>query len=452
MTGAAEKRQVALTSVIAAVALTAMKLTVGLATQSLGILSEALHSALDLAAAGITLFAVRASARPADDRHSYGHGKFENMSALFETLLLLETCVWIIFEATERLFTKDVHVDVTLWSFIVMATSIIIDASRSRALARAAKKFRSQALEADALHFSTDIWSSSVVIVGLAGVALAGPTGLPWLGQADALAALGVAGIVVWISVQLGRKTIADLLDEVPKGLRDDIRAAVMVPGVVGVERVRVRRSGPEAFVDVTLFVGRHTTVERGHEVADHAEAAVHAILPDADVVVHIEPSSDAAPGDDASVPALARATAARLGLEVHSIQYHDIPGSRTLELHIEVDEHLDVATAHAQATELEAALHSDIGGLDRVVTHIEPAGSSPELEQPVPALEHHVLAILHSLSAELGGSCAPHDLGVRGRTEHRNRRRPRSDRAGRGGAPSAPAQPRPSRHPRRAT
>src|SRR5512137_130333 len=165
---AREKRRAAATSVAAAILLTGMKLVIGVATGSLGILAEAAHSALDFGAAVITFFAVRVSDRPADASHLYGHGKVENLSALAETLLLLLTCLWIISEALRRLLFEHVDVDPSLWAFLIMALSIVIDFSRSRALSRIAKKYRSQALEADALHFSTDIWSSAVVIVGLA--------------------------------------------------------------------------------------------------------------------------------------------------------------------------------------------------------------------------------------------------------------------------------------------
>src|SRR5512136_1214106 len=219
----AEKRSVAASSVLAAILLTGMKLTVGLTTGSLGILSEAAHSGLDLVAAAVTLFAVRVSGRPADREHTYGHGKVENLSALFETVLLLVTCVWIIYEAIQRLFFKEVVVEASIWAFIIMGVSIVIDFSRSRALARVAKKYDSQALEADALHFSTDIWSSSVVIGGLLLVRSAEWFNVPLLAKADAIAAMGVAVIVVYVSVQLGRRTVVGLLDGVPSGVRDEI-------------------------------------------------------------------------------------------------------------------------------------------------------------------------------------------------------------------------------------
>ena len=217
-----EKRAAALSSVIAAIALTAFKLTVGILTNSLGILAEAAHSGLDLVAAAMTYFAVRVSDRPADREHHFGHGKVENISALFETLLLLATSVWIIYEAIDRLFFHPVSVDASFWAFLVMGSSIIIDISRSRILYKAARKYNSQALEADALHFSTDVWSSSVVILGLIGVTVARYVpGLEWMHKADAVAALVVAIIVIYVSGQLGWRTIAALVDTAPQGMAE---------------------------------------------------------------------------------------------------------------------------------------------------------------------------------------------------------------------------------------
>ena len=215
-----EKRMAAGSSVFAAVGLTVFKLVVGLATGSLGILAEAAHSGLDLAAAVMTWFAVRVSSKPADHDHLYGHGKVENLSALFETLLLLVTCGWIILEASHRLVEHRVSVEVTAWSFLVMTTSMVVDYSRSRVLYRAAKKYHSQALEADALHFSTDIWSSAVVILGLLSVLLSERfRGLYGLRYADSVAAIAVAAIVMVVIVRLGNRSVLALLDTAPAGM-----------------------------------------------------------------------------------------------------------------------------------------------------------------------------------------------------------------------------------------
>jgi cation diffusion facilitator family transporter len=282
---------VAGSSVAAAVALTGMKVVVGFSTGSIGILSEAAHSGLDLVAAGVTLWAVQASSRPADHDHPYGHGKIENFSALFETGLLLATCAWIAYEAIRRLLFVEAHVEATPWAFAVMAISIAIDVSRSRALLRVARKHRSQALEADALHFSTDVWSSSVVLAGLVAVRAADLLGLPWLARADAVAALGVALIAVVVSVRLGRKAVDDLLDAAPTGLLERVAHAAVVEGVLEVAQARVRQSGPSTFADVTVHVARGATFEEAHAVAHAAEASIRSAVEGVDVVVHVEPA-----------------------------------------------------------------------------------------------------------------------------------------------------------------
>ena len=294
MVFAANRKQwVALTSVLAAVVLTLVKIVVGLSTNSLGILAEAAHSGLDLVAAIVTLFAVCFSDRPADSEHPYGHGKVENLSALFETILLLATCVWIVYEAVERLSAKAVKVDPSAWAFVVMFFSIVVDFGRSRALAKAAKDYNSQALEADALHFSTDIWSSMVVILGLGGVLL----GQRWtehavtLAKADAVAALGVAAIVIVVSFKLGRRTLQGLLDTAPVGLSEQIKPAVeAMPGVVDCHHIRVRTAGPSLFVDVHVLIDGAKSLNETHALTDQIEECIQQIAPNADVTVHPEP------------------------------------------------------------------------------------------------------------------------------------------------------------------
>jgi len=287
-----EKQMAALTSVIAAVLLTIMKIIVGVLTGSLGILAEAAHSGLDLVAALMTLFAVRISDRPADITHLYGHGKVENLSALFETLLLLGTCVWIIYEAIQRLFFRSIELDVSIWAFIIMGISIIVDISRSRVLYRAAKKYKSQALEADGLHFSTDIWSSAVVIIGLIFVKLSQI--LPryeFLKHADAVAAFGVALIVVFVSIRLGMKTIQALLDSAPKGLREEIAKEVEdIQGVFDCHNVRIRHSGPKLFIDIHVLVDGNKTLNEIHNLTEEIEKKIEEKHHDADITVHPEP------------------------------------------------------------------------------------------------------------------------------------------------------------------
>ncbi len=287
-----EKNSAAMTSVIAAIGLTTFKIIVGVMTNSLGILAEAAHSALDLAAALMTFFAVRMADKPADKEHNFGHGKIENLSALFETILLLITSAWIFYEAVGRLFFRKAEVEISIWSFIVMGTSIIIDFTRSRVLARAAKKYNSQALEADALHFSTDIWSSSVVILGLIGVTVSRfIPGLSWMSETDAVAALVVALIVIFISGQLGWRTVNALLDAAPKGITEKIVAEVSkMKGVHDCHAVRIRPSGAYWFVDLHVTMNGERTLNETHAITEKIEKKVHNILPDSDVTVHVEP------------------------------------------------------------------------------------------------------------------------------------------------------------------
>jgi len=288
----AEKIWAAGSSVAAALFLTGLKTVAGLATNSLGILAEAAHSARALGAALMTLFAVRVSDRPADEKHTFGHGKVENLSALFETLLLLITCAWIVAESYRRLFVEAEQVEASPWAFAVMATSIVVDISRTRVLRRAARKHDSQALEADALHFETDIWSSSVVLLGLAGVWLAGRRpGLEWLQSADALAALGVAVMVVMVSFRLGMRAVQHMLDGVEPSVTRPIADAILTTdGVTGFHQLRVRTAGPQTYVDVHILVDRRKTLSEAHAIAQRVRCSVRAVERRSDIVVHIEP------------------------------------------------------------------------------------------------------------------------------------------------------------------
>ena len=405
-----EKSSVALSSALAAVALTGTKLAVGLWTNSLGILSEAAHSGLDLVAAIVTYLTVRISGKPADREHAYGHAKLENLSALLETLLLLLTSVWIVWEASERLFYREAHVAANIWSFVVVIISIAIDASRSRALKRVADKHQSQALEADALHFSTDIWSSCVVLLGLAGVVAARKSGVPWLAKADALAALGVALIVIGVCYRLGKKAIEDLLDTTPEELRTQIAKAAFVDGVHQVRQVRVRRSGPEIFADVILTVRHSVPFEKAHEIADRSEEAIRAALPKADVVVHVEPFVP--DGEDPLTTA--RTLAARRGMAAHSMRIYEERGGRSLDIHLEVDAALKLEEAHLLASEFEADLRRAIPSLVAVVTHIEPAGADAAMRRARPVCSERIQEAISKFIKTRKMNVQPHDVTVR--------------------------------------
>ena len=407
------KKAAAGNSILAAVFLTTLKLIVGLITGSLGILAEAAHSLLDLVAAVVTFLAVRISDKPADHEHTYGHGKIENFSALFETVLLFVTCAWIIYEAVRRIFFATIEVNPSVWAFLVMAVSIGIDVSRSRMLSRAAQKYHSQALEADALHFSTDVWSSSVVIVGLV---------LVWLGQnvfpaaskvlhrADAAAALGVAVIVFFVSYRLGRRTIDVLLDRAPDGLPQKLReAAAEVDGVLGVGQVRVRRSGPVFFVDMTVDVDRNQSFERTHTIADAVDVRVQSIAPGADVVVHTDPREV----EREIMAKRIRAVAYRNQMAVHNIGLHEDRGRVFVDLHLEVDDHLSLQQAHEMASHIEGDLRQDMSEIDQVYVHLESRGTGIGDGLDVTRRERQLVEKVKRLTDEIAGPSRCHNVRV---------------------------------------
>ncbi len=404
-----EKRTAALNSVFAAFFLTGMKIVVGLLTGSLGILAEALHSAFDLVAAGVTFFAVRLSGRPPDRKHQYGHGKIENLSALFETILLFVTCIWIIYEAIERLFYHTVPVDASIWAFIVMGASIVVDYSRSRMLFKMAEKYSSQALAADALHFSTDIWSSAVVIAGLLSVWFSKHSGIKWLAKADAVAALGVSAIILYISFNMGKKTIEALLDSVSNRLAEDVsEAAACVPGVMKVKKLRVRQSGPEVFADLVLMIGRDTCLKRSHEIAHEAKQAVRnkLALPDADIMIHMDPSD---PDEDGTLETV-RVLAACQELSAHNIRIRNSKDHLLLELHLGIPDNFTVKQAHARATAFEDSVRKAFPSLSRINTHLEPViidGDSLTSQ----ANELEILRIVEEVCARSGIACHPHEV-----------------------------------------
>jgi cation diffusion facilitator family transporter len=365
----AEKRAVAGNSVLAAVAVTALKIFVGITTGSLGILSEAAHSVLDLIAAVITLFSVRLSDKPADAEHQYGHGKVENFSAFLETGLLLLTCLWIVYEAMERMFFRHVQIEPSVAAFLVLFVSMFVDFWRSRALGRIAAKYDSQALEADALHFSTDIWSSGVVVAGLLLVLLGRRYGIAWMRDADPVAALFVAGVVVYVSSRLARKTIDALLDAAPAEVRGKIISAVShVEGVLEVDRVRIRRAGNKYFADLSVGLARNVTFQRAEQVADAVADAIHLVLPDADVVVHSIPRALRTENIFDRI----RAVASRRNLNVHDVSVQDLSGRLHVEQHLELDERLSLKEAHDRVSVLETEIRSDVPEIASIVTHIE--------------------------------------------------------------------------------
>ena len=411
----AEKRAVATNSLIAALAITILKVVVGVGTGSLGILSEAAHSGLDLIAAAVTLLSVRVSDKPADADHQYGHGKFENFSAFIETGLLLVTCVVIVYEACKRLFFHHVEIEPTLLAFLVMFVSMGIDLWRSRALGKIAIKYDSQALQADALHFSTDIWSSAVVALGLLLVLLGRKWHIPWMIQADPVAALFVAAVIILVSTRLALKTVDALLDTAPPGARGQIMSVLRdVDGLLEVDRVRIRRAGNRHFADISVGLARNVTFQKSGQVADEVTRAVHRVLPNTDVVVHSIPRAPSAENIFDRV----RAVATRHNLNVHDVSIQDLDGNLHVEQHIEMDERLPIKDAHAQVTALEDEMRSDIPEIASILTHIESEPATIEQGEQMTrdaALEER----LKSVGGEFPEILDMHDIEVKRVRDH---------------------------------
>jgi divalent metal cation (Fe/Co/Zn/Cd) transporter len=383
-----EKKRAALLSVGSALLLVSLKTFLVVRTGSLGVLSEALHSGLDLLAAIITFLSVRMSDQPADERHPYGHGKFENFSAFVETGLLALTALYIVYEAFQRLFFRSVHIQPSLTAILVLLLALSIDMTRARALVRVARKYSSDALEADALHFSTDVWSTIVVIAGI---------GLVWAGE-------------TW--------NLPSLLDAAPQGLQQEIAKAVArMDGVLDVDRVRVRRAGNRHFVDATVSVARTASLEQVHALSDAIEKRIGEIVP-SDVMVHAEPR---APQGEHLFEAI-RAAAQSLGLAVHDLTAVQQAGQLFIELHLEVDENLSLREAHRQATELEEKIRELRYGHVEVNIHIEPLGrhiatpdaGAGEMKQ----LSHAIEEFLNKLPLEFDELVNCHDVRAR-QVEH---------------------------------
>ena len=382
------KRSAALFSVLAAAGVTLLKLITGLLTGSLGMLSEAAHSGIDVIAAAITFFSVQVADRPADADHSYGHGKVESLSAGIETVLMLGSAIWIVTESIRRiLFREHLALTFSIWPFVVLLLSILVDLTRSSRLHAVARAYNSDALEADALHFRTDIWSSTAVFLGLAATYIGKHWYIPALELADPIAAIIVAIVILQVTWRLARRTVDALTDATPAETRGLIRDLAAIDGVLSVNRVRTRRSGPSYFADVTLGIPRNVTFQRSEQITQAATAAVQRHLPGADVVVHSVPTASRAE----SVHDRIRAVAARSNLAIHDVSVQEYNHHLHVEQHLEVPETMSLLNAHNLVTQLESEMRRDIPELATILTHIESEPATierPESLEPDRQLE----------------------------------------------------------------
>lgn len=374
METAAKKERAAIGSVLASALLTLMKATVGLMTGSIGILSEALHSTLDFGAAALTWFAVRMSSAPADRKHHYGHAKVESVSALIETGLLLVTSVWIIQAAAGRLLGGAPEIEVTWYAIAVIVISIAVDLHRSLHLRKVARETHSQALEADALHFSSDILSSAVVLVGL----LMASAGIHW---ADPAAGIAVAVLVTKAALTLGRKTIDILTDAAPEGIADRMEElALRVDGVVDVAKIRVKPTGPQIYAELSVTVSRTLSVEKVRDICREIEAAARREFPLADMTIHTAPVAL----DRETLAERVHVIGLNHGLHAHNISTAQSDGLTRITFDVEIEERLTLRRAHEAVTRLEEDLRREFDRELDICIHLDPLRSGERPTTPV--------------------------------------------------------------------
>src|SRR6266545_8165674 len=368
------KRSAALASILSGVLLTTLKLAVGIATGSLAILAEAAHSALDLLAAGITFMVVQIADLPPDENHPYGHARAEHLGALAEAVLLVVTAVLVLRESYLRIFVHPEMPEISVWAFAVMIVSLVVDWRRSRALKRAAEQFKSEALAADAAHFTNDLLSAGVVLAGLTLIAITHPGGLlpAWLYmRVDALAAAIVALIALWVSWGMALLAIRALMDDVPADLsRRLVRQVTALPSVVPDSvQMRTRFVGQQPYVEVTLGTPRGGSLEQAHQLTETVEAVIRDELAGANVLVHVEPARTAAEPYATAVYAAAN----RLGLHVHNLDIFQLADSVRVDMDLELPTNLTLGEAHTSSEKLERAICAELGGATVVAVHLEP-------------------------------------------------------------------------------
>jgi cation diffusion facilitator family transporter len=369
------QRRTALVSVLAAVALLAVKLATGLATGSLGLISEAIHSGTDLVAALLTFFAVGVAARPADVGHAYGHGKAEHLAALGEGGILVLASLFVAGRAVMHLAGgAETHVDAAWYALVVLAVVIAIDASRTVVSWRAARRFGSPALQSNALHFASDLVGSTAVLIGLLLVRAGAE-------RADSAAALFVAVLVLFAAGRLMRTNVDVLMDRVPAEAEAAARAAITgLQPEVELRRLRMREAGGRQFADVVIGVSPEAAVGQGHAAADRVEEAVQDALPGSDVVVHVEPGAGEG---DLRERASAAALTVRGVREVHNVRVVDVEGRPELSLHLKLPAGLELGAAHDIACAVEAAINRAVHEVIDVHTHIEPLSAGAEGAEP---------------------------------------------------------------------
>jgi cation diffusion facilitator family transporter len=412
----AEKRRVALHSMLAAAVMTLLKVAAGIFSGSLGVLSDAAHSGLDLAGATLTFFSVRVSDRPADENHPYGHGKVENVSAFLEAGLMAISCAWIIWEALQRIYSHHVELRHSLWPVLVLLMSIGVDYWRSRKLHEVARRTGSPALATDAYHFASDIWATLAVLCGLGASWLGKHFGVPALRYADPFAAVVVSLMILRMTWHLTREAVGALTDQIPVETRERLVDEVQrVEGVLAVEQARVRRSGAAYFADLTLALPSRSTFEHTGEVVRAATDAVHRALPKSDVVIHTVPRQAHAE----SIFDHVRAVAARNNVSVHELSVQSHHGRLRVEQHVELNENMPLLEAHTFITAMEQEILRETPEIDSVLTHIESEPATIEQPEELVVEDRRIELALRSVAESFGEIVDVHELVVRRAQNH---------------------------------
>lgn len=357
-----KKMRIAQSSMLAAVFIVLIKFIATYLSGSLGVLSELFHSSTDLIATIATIISVKYSAKPPDDMHNYGHEKIESFSALFQVIILVGMCAYLIYESIERII-NNVTVHISIFTFSVILICIIIDFSRSRALMKIAKETKSQALEADALHFASDIWSSVVVLVGMVF------TYFNLSPLADPISAIGVSILIIAVTFRLSKKAFDSLMDRVPQGLQENIKKEVLnMDGVEGIKNFRIRSSGSKIFIDMIILIARMKMFSRTHEIMDSVERKIRELAPNSDIVIHSEPVVTR----DETINDKIRMIVNNEGFKCHDIFSHKMDKEIRSELHVEIDGTNDLNLAHLKISQLEEKIKKEIPIITILDIHLD--------------------------------------------------------------------------------
>ncbi len=371
-----EKQKATIGSIIAALFIAGVKIIASIFTGSLGMLSEAAESTLDLGVSFVTFFAVRFSDKPADEEHNYGHGKIESFSALITTVFLLVTCGWIVNQAIAKIISGKFTIEIAGagWGIAILILTIVVNISRARMLKKVAKKFGSQALEADALHFTKDAWSTVVVIVGLIFAGIGDLTNITFLKYADPIAAIGVSILVVYVAIKLGKRTVDVLLDKAPKGMFEDVLHIVnKTDGVLDVSNIRIRLSGARFFIDLSVGISKEESHRVVHSIVDEIREKIQTKIPNSDIIISTYPIDVTGMEKDEVYLHVKRVIDKYPKFtNIHNINIYEVSGKKYISVHIELRESMNLKESHDLSHEINERIKDQMKDVEDVNVKFE--------------------------------------------------------------------------------